>query len=127
VAKDILTAKDIQTIQPGQVSLDRLASHVNLRGQPEWVSLDKTERTGLLGHDSDIKRAVDKGVWAEQLEQTAGTGQQGQDSQDGTAGTGQPGRTAGVGHLGQDVRARQLGQDSQDSKAGTGMSERPTG
>jgi hypothetical protein len=76
------------------------------------VSLDRTERTGLPEHDSDIKSAVDNSVWAEQLEQAAGTGKLGQDSQDGTAGTEQPGRTAGIG---------QLGQDSWDKTAGTGQ------
>jgi hypothetical protein len=47
----------------------------------------------MSGHDSRIKKAVDKGVWAEQIEQdswdravrdrTAGTGRPGQDSQAG--------------------------------------------
>jgi hypothetical protein len=52
------------------------------------VSLDRTEKTGLSGHDSSIKRAVDKGVCAEQL---AGepVRVQGQDSQDGMSETGQ--------------------------------------
>jgi hypothetical protein len=83
------------------------------------VSLDRTERTELSGHDSGVKIPVDKGVWPEQLEQdnwdrTAWTGQPGQDSRDRTAGTGQPGqdsrdrtaetgqpRTNGMGQLGQ--------------------------
>jgi hypothetical protein len=33
---------------------------VSLTGQPGWVSLDRTERIGLPGHDSGVKRAVDK-------------------------------------------------------------------
>jgi hypothetical protein len=63
-------------------------------GYPGWVNLDRTERTGLPGHDSGVKRAVDMGVWAEELEQDswdriAGTGQQGQDSRDRTTRPGQ--------------------------------------
>jgi hypothetical protein len=70
------------------------------------VSLDRIERTGLPGNNSN-KRAVDNWVWAEELEQdiwdrTAGTGEPGQDNQD---------RTCGMG---------QLGKDSQDKTAGTG-------
>jgi hypothetical protein len=57
------------------------------------VSLDRTERTELPEHDSNIKRAVDKGVWAEKLGQdswyrTSWTGQPGQDSRDRRAKTG---------------------------------------
>ncbi len=60
---------------------------------------------GLPGHKCGIKRAVDKGVWAEQLEQdswdkAAGTGKLGQDGP-GQDGPGQDG-------LGQDSRAGQL-------------------
>jgi hypothetical protein len=79
-----------RTGQPGQVSLS---------GHPGWVSLDRTERTGLPGHDSHIKRAVDKGVWAEKLEKdswymTAWTGKPGQDSRDRTARTGKSGQAS---------------------------------
>jgi hypothetical protein len=64
---------------------------------------------GLPGHDRGIKRAADKDVWAEQLEQdswgqssrdrkagdrAAGTGQLGQDGREEM-----PGRTAGIGQL----------------------------
>jgi hypothetical protein len=66
---------------------------VSLTGLPGWASLDMTERTGLPGHDNRIKRALDKDVWAEQLEQ---------DSRDWTAGTGQT------------VRTRHLGPNSKD-------------
>ncbi len=112
LAKDIWD-RTTQTAQPGQVSLETLALHVSLRGQPGWVSLDRTERIGLPGLDSRIERAVDKGVRVEKLQdRTAGTGQQRQDSRDGTAKTGQPGRIAGI---------RQLRQDSQDKTAGTGQ------
>ncbi len=62
------------------------------------MSLDRTERTELLEHDSGIKRAVDKGVLAEQL---------GQDNWDRTAGTG--------------YRDRTQGQDSRDRTVRTGM------
>jgi hypothetical protein len=74
------------------------------------VSQDRTERTELPEHNSGIKRAVDKGVQAEQQGRTTGTGHR-----DRTAGTGQPGlpgRTAGI---------EQLGQDNQDKTAGTGQ------
>jgi hypothetical protein len=54
------------------------------------MSLDRTEMTGLQGHDSDIKRAVDKGVWAEQLEQDS---QPGQESRDRRTGTGKLGKS----------------------------------
>jgi hypothetical protein len=50
------------------------------------VSLDRTERTEQPEYDSGIKRAVDKGVWAEQLGQDNDRAQ-GQDSWDRTAGT----------------------------------------
>jgi hypothetical protein len=43
LAKD--TTEPLKTGQPGQVSLDRLASHVSLRGQSGWVSPDRTART----------------------------------------------------------------------------------
>jgi hypothetical protein len=48
------------------------------------------------------------------------------------AGTGQPGRTAGIGHLRQDswdkaVGTGQPGQESRDRRAGTGNSEIKTG
>ncbi len=51
------------------------------------MSLDRTERTDLPEHDSNIKRALDKGVRAEKLGQdswyrTAWTGQPRQDSWD---------------------------------------------
>ncbi len=59
------------------------------------MSLDSTEKTGLPGHEYGIKRAVDKGVWAEQMEQ---------DSWDRAAGTGKLGRD----RPGQDSRAGQL-------------------
>jgi hypothetical protein len=74
----------------GQSHSDRTArtgqsGQVSLTFQPGWVSLDKTERIELPGYDSDIKRAVDKGAWAEQLEENiwdrvAGTGQPGWDA-----------------------------------------------
>ncbi len=74
------------------------------------MSLDRTERTGLPEHGNDIKRAVDKGVWAEpeqdSWDRAAGTGEPGQ-----KAGTQEPGRTAGIG---------QLGEDSRDKTARTG-------
>jgi hypothetical protein len=59
--------------------------------------VDRTKRAELPEHDSDIKRAVEKGVWADKLGQdswcrTAWTGQLGQDSQDRTARTGKPGQ-----------------------------------
>ncbi len=87
------------------------------------MSLDRTERTGLPRHDSGINRAVDKGVWAEQLEQdsrdraahsrerTAGTGQLGQNSWDKTARTGKPGQENREGKS-----ERQMGKYSQDRK-----------
>ncbi len=81
LAKD-LWDRATQTGQPEQASLDRLASHISLISRPGWVSLDKTERIELPGHDSDVKRAVDKGAWAEQLEE---------DIWDRATGTGQPG------------------------------------
>ncbi len=87
----------------GQNYSDRTAGtgqsgQVSLMGKPGWVSLDRTERTELPEHDSNIKRAVDKGVRAEKLGQdswyrTAWTGQPGQDSR---------GRTARTGRLGQE-------------------------
>jgi hypothetical protein len=51
------------------------------------VILDWTQRTELPVHDTGVKRTLDKGVCAEELEQnswkkTAGTGQLGQDSRD---------------------------------------------
>jgi hypothetical protein len=85
------------------------------------VSLDKTERTGHPEHDSSIKRAVDKDVWAKQLEQhswdrAAGTGQPGRDG---------PGQDSWTGQVVKDSLDRtagaiQSGQDSQDRKAVTG-------
>jgi hypothetical protein len=78
------------------------------------VSLDRTERTELPEHDRGIKRAVDKGVRAEQL---------GQDSWDKTTGTGhrdRTARTAQPGLLGRTVGIEQLGQDNQDKTARTG-------
>jgi hypothetical protein len=61
------------------------------------MSLDRTERTGLTGHDSGIIRIVDKGVWGEQRKQdswdtAAGTGQLGRDDRDRTVVAGQPGQ-----------------------------------
>ncbi len=44
------------------------SGQIGLTGQPGRVHLDRTERTGLPGHDSGIRRAVDKVAWAEQLE-----------------------------------------------------------
>ncbi len=79
-----------------------------MTGQPGWVSLDKTERTGLPGHDSGIKRAVDKGVWAEQLEKDSWDRTAGRGWLDRTAGRRWPDRTAGRGWPGQDSRAGQL-------------------
>jgi hypothetical protein len=88
------------------------------------VSLDRTKGTELPGHDSGIKRAVNKGVQAELLGQDTGTGQlggktrmAGQDSWYRTAWTGQPGqdsqdRKAGTGELGQGSQ-----KDRQDSTA----------
>jgi hypothetical protein len=67
------------------------------------VSLERTKVTGLPGHDSGVRRAADKVVWAGQLEQdrwvrTGGSGQSGQyDSQD---------RTSESGQLRQDSRDR---------------------
>jgi hypothetical protein len=58
--------------------------------QPGQVSLERTEMTGLPGHDKGVTRAVANAAWAGQLEQ---------DSYDRTAGTGQMVRT---GHLGLD-------------------------
>jgi hypothetical protein len=79
-------------------------------GQPGWVSVVRTERTGLPGHDSSVRRALDKGVWAEQL------GQPGQDSENGKAGAGRP-RQANIGQLGharwdRTARTEKPGQDS---------------
>jgi hypothetical protein len=92
--------------------LDRKAG----QGQPGWVSVVSTENTGLPGHDSSVRRALEKGVWAEQL------GQQGQEREDGKAGTGRQGqdnrgRTAGIGQLGHAsldriARTEKPGQDS---------------
>jgi hypothetical protein len=69
--------------------------------------------------------AGEKGVWAEQLEQTVETGEQGQNSWDRTAGTEQLGqdsrdRTAGTGQLVYDSLQRTAGprQESRDRKAG---------
>jgi hypothetical protein len=42
LSKDIWD-RTTQTGQPVKVCLDRLASHVSLRGQPGWLSLDRTE------------------------------------------------------------------------------------
>jgi hypothetical protein len=75
--------------------------------------LNRTERIGLPGHDSDIRRAVDKG-------RATRTGQPGQESQD---------RTAGIGHLGEDnwdrtPGTKHLGQESQDRRAGTEQQEK---
>jgi hypothetical protein len=95
------------------------SGQVSLTGHPRWVSLDRTERTGLPGHDSGIKRTVDKGVWAEQLEQ---------DSWDKAAHSWD--RTAGIGQLGQDRRDKTAGteQPGQESRStGTGKSERQAG
>jgi hypothetical protein len=60
---------------------------VGLTCQPGWLSLDRTERTGLPGHRTGIQRAVDKNVWAEQL-----IGQLRKGSRDRIAGMGQPGQ-----------------------------------
>jgi hypothetical protein len=78
------------------------------------VSLDRTERTGLPGHDSGIKRAVDKGFWAEQLEQdswdrAAGTEQPGRNGRDRTSRQDSWYKTAWTGHPGQDSRDRKVG------------------
>ncbi len=86
------------------------------------MSLDRIERRALPGHDSGIKRAVNKRVWAEQL---------GQDSWDRAAGTGQPGRAARTGS--QDRTARQnswyrtawTGQPGQGSQDRTARPEKP--
>jgi hypothetical protein len=97
------------------------------------VSLDRTERTGLPGHDSNIKRAVDKGVWAEQLDQdswdrAAGTGQLGQNGREMTARQDSwcgdsLDRTTGTRQQGQNSRDRtnktgKLGQENWDRKVG---------
>ncbi len=60
----------------------------------------------MPGYDCGIKRAEDKGVWAEQLEQDNWDRQQGQDSGDGTAGTGELVRTAGIEQLGPNSQAK---------------------
>jgi hypothetical protein len=57
--------------------------------------LNRTERTGLPGHDSCVRRAVDKDAGAGQLEKDnldrkVGTGRLRQDIRDRTTGTGQP-------------------------------------
>ncbi len=51
------------------------SGQVSLTGHPGWVSLDRTERTGLPGHDRVIKGAVDNGFGAVQFSRIAGTGQ----------------------------------------------------
>jgi hypothetical protein len=43
LAKDIWDRTTL-TGQLGQVRLDRLVSHISLRGQPGWVSLDRQRR-----------------------------------------------------------------------------------
>jgi hypothetical protein len=95
------------------------------------VSLNRTEKTGLLKYDSGIKRAVDKGAWAVQLEQDSLDGQQGQDSRDRTARTGKPGqenwdmkvrKTDGIVHPGQETEAERPEFDSKDRTAKTGHS-----
>ncbi len=115
-----------RTGQPGQVSLT---------GHPGWVSLDRTERTGLPRHDSRIQRAVDKGVWAEKLEKdrwykTAWTGQPGQDSRDRIARTGKPGqesrdrqvrKTDGIVQPGKETKVEWPEYDSKDRTAKTGQ------
>jgi hypothetical protein len=85
-------AKDIwdRTTETGQLAGTGQSGQVSLIGQSQWVSLDRTERTGLPGKDSGIKRLVDKGIWAAQLEQDSrgratGTGQLVQDGRDRTA------------------------------------------
>jgi hypothetical protein len=88
------------------------------------VSLDRTERTGLPGHDTGIKRAVDKSVWAEQLGEDSWNRAQGQDIQDGTAGTARQDswyRTAWTGQPGQNswdrtARTGKQGQENWDMK-----------
>ncbi len=101
-------AEDIWDRTPQTEQRDRTAGtgqsrQASLTGHPGWVSLDRTERTGLPGHDSVIKSAVDKGVWAEQLEQDSWEGQ----------------HTARTGQLGLDSQDR---KESQEWKAGTGKS-----
>jgi hypothetical protein len=36
------------------------SGQIGLTGHPGWVSLDRTERTRLPGHDSGINKAVDR-------------------------------------------------------------------
>ncbi len=66
-------------------------------GQPEQVNLERTEMTGLLGHGSGVKSAVNKVAWAGQLEQ---------DSWDRTAGTGQTCQVRTPWTSGREVRRR---------------------
>jgi hypothetical protein len=53
----------------GQDSQDSTVSKGWPDRQPGQVSLEKTEMTGLPGHDSDVRRAVANVAWAGQLEQ----------------------------------------------------------
>jgi hypothetical protein len=54
------------------------SGQVGLTGEPGQVRLEKTETAGLPGHDSGIRRAVDKVGWAEHMEQDS------RDRKDGT-------------------------------------------
>jgi hypothetical protein len=84
---------------------------------------DREDRTAR--HDSGVRRNVDKGVWAEQLEQDSQerrvrTGQPGQDRWYRTAGTGKPEKTDWIVKAGleteaewTEMTARQLGRGGQ--------------
>jgi hypothetical protein len=90
--------KTASTGHPGMANRDKTVGtghspQLGPTGQPEQVNLERTEMTGLPGHDSGVRSAVNKVAWAGQLEQ---------DSWDRTAGTGQTCqvRTSWKGHLG---------------------------
>jgi hypothetical protein len=62
-----------RTVQLGQDSrtgqLDRTVLTGRPHRQPGQVSLERTEITGLPGHDSGVSSAVANSAWAGQLEQ----------------------------------------------------------
>jgi hypothetical protein len=53
----------------GQDSWDRTVSPGRPERQPRQVSLERTEMTGLPGHNRGARRAVANVAWAGQLEQ----------------------------------------------------------
>ncbi len=63
------TIVPVETGQLGQDIRVRTVSIGRPDRQPGLVSLERTEMTGLPGHDSGVRRAVSITAWAGQLEQ----------------------------------------------------------